>query len=330
MRAWQVTENGEPKDVLQRVDRPVPEVQGGMIRVAVDAAGLGLPDVFMCRGNYAFKPAFPFTPGQEIVGRVIESAAGGPSEGARIMAVTAFFLGAGGFADEALVLADSAFDAPDFLADADAAGFCIPYHTAWIGLVNRAHLEAGETVLVTGAAGSSGTAAIQVAKARGARVIALASDEEKRGLCRTLGADEVLDSRDDEFPQQVLELTAGRGADVIFEVVAGETFMRCQRCVASEGRILAVGFASGAWANASTARLVQTNASVLGVYVGAYDRTQMEAVHAAVLDLKAAGRIAALPTTEWVFDDLPIALQQMADRGAVGKSVLRIHGPASG
>ena len=330
MRAWQVTRHGEPQDVLSCVECPPPPLREDTVRIAVDAAGLGLPDVFLCRGSYAFRPQFPFTPGQEVVGRVIESCEGGPPVGSRVMAVTAFFLGHGGFADEALALSSSTFDAPETLGDAEAAGFCIPYHTAWVGLVNRGRLQAGETLVVTGASGSSGAAAVQVGKALGARVVALAGDAGKRALCERLGADEVVDSGTDDLSGAIRAATAGRGADVVFDVVGGQTFMACTRSLANEGRLLAVGYASGAWANASTARMVQTNASVLGVYVGAYDRAQMEAVHAAVVAQKASGAIAPPPTREWGFEALPEALQQLADRAALGKTVVRVRTPAGG
>ncbi len=323
MRAWQITKHGEPRDVLALADVEAPAAGEGMIRVAVDATGLGLPDVFMCRGSYAFKPELPFTPGQEIVGRVIETCDGGPAVGARVAAVTAFFLGKGGYAEEALALASSSFDAPDSLSDGEAAGFLIPYHTAYVGLVLRGRLEAGETLVVTGAAGSSGAAAIQLGVALGVRVIALAGGEEKAAHCRSLGADLVIDHTARDMIDAVMEATGGRGADAIFEVVGGEVFMGSTRCVASGGRILAVGFASGQWANASTARLVQGNASVLGVYVGGYSPEEMRAVHAELLARQAAGDIHARPAREWPFEALPEALQTLADRRIVGKGILR-------
>ena len=323
MRAWQITKHGEPRDVLALVEIEAPVAGEGRIRVAVDATGLGLPDVFMCRGSYAFKPELPFTPGQEIVGRVIETCEGGPAVGARVVAVTAFFLGNGGYAEEALALASSSFDAPDSLSDGEAAGFLIPYHTAYVGLVLRGRLEAGETLVVTGAAGSSGAAAIQLGVALGVRVIALAGGADKAAHCRSLGADLVIDHTARDMIDGVMEATGGRGADAIFEVVGGEVFMSSTRCVASGGRILAVGFASGQWANASTARLVQSNASVLGVYVGGYSPEEMRTVHAELLARCAAGEIHARPAREWSFEDLPEALQTLADRRIVGKGILR-------
>ena len=326
MRAWQITELGEPEDVLGLVDLDPPAVGEGLLRIRVDATGLGLPDVFMCRGSYAFKPELPFTPGQEVVGHVVETCDGGPPVGTRVAAVTAFFLGNGGFAEEALALAASTYAAPAELSDLEAAGFCIPLHTAWIGLVSRGRIQAGETVLVTGAAGSSGAAAIQLAKHLGARVIASARGEEKGAYCRALGADEVIDHAKVDLAETVNALTGGRGAEAIYEVVGGETFMTATRCVASEGRILAVGFASGAWANASTARLVQANAGVLGVYVGAYDHGQMTEIHEELLGLHAQGAFQHAVTHEWPFEELPTALQALADRGAIGKSVLRVSG----
>ena len=249
---------------------------------------------------------------------------GGPPVGTRVAAVTAFFLGKGGYADEALALAASSFEAPDALTDGEAAGFCIPYHTAWIGLVSRGRLQEGETLLVTGAAGSSGAAAVQLGKALGAQVIALAGGEEKAAYCRSLGADRVLDHSQVDVAEAVMEATGGRGADLIYEVVGGELFMSSTRCIANEGRILAVGYASGTWANASTARLVQTNASVLGVYVGAYAPEQMKGVHAGLLALHAQGRIRCEPAREWPFDELPEALTALAERRILGKGVLRV------
>ena len=326
MRAWQITELGEPADVLALEEVETPTTGEGLLRIRVDATGLGLPDVFMCRGSYAFKPELPFTPGQEIVGHVVESCPGGPPVGTRVAAVTAFFLGKGGFAEEALALAASTYEAPDTLSDVEAAGFCIPLHTAWIGLVSRGRVQAGETVLITGAAGSSGAAAIQLAKHLGARVIAAAGGAEKGAYCRALGADQVIDHREVELAEAVNDLTDGHGADAIYEVVGGETFVDATRCVASEGRILAVGFASGAWANASTARLVQANAGVLGVYVGAYDHAQMTEIHARLLRLHQEGAFQSSVFHEWPFEELPTALQALADRGALGKSVLRVRG----
>ena len=325
MRAWQVTRHGEPTDVLALADVASPVAGEGLLRIRVDATGIGLPDVLMCRGNYAFSPELPFTPGQEVVGRVLDSCEGGPAVGTRVAAVTAFFLGKGGYAEEALALAASTYDAPERLGDLEAAGFCIPFHTAWIGLVTRARLQPGETLVVTGAAGSSGAAAIQLGTHLGARVIAVAGGEEKCGYCRELGAAEVIDHRAVDWVDAVNEATGSRGADAIYEVVGGETFMGASRCIASEGRILAVGFAGGAWANPSTARLVQTNASVLGVYVGAYDHGQMRDVHQELLAIQAEGAFEAGRTRAWEFAALPEALQSLADRGALGKSVLRVR-----
>jgi NADPH:quinone reductase-like Zn-dependent oxidoreductase len=138
MRAWQVRKHGEPRDALQIVDAPVPQVPPGLLRVRVAACGVGLPDLFMCRGSYALTPALPFTPGQELVGAVTEAGEGAEmAVGQRVMAVSAFFLGHGGFADEALALDEFAFAVPDDVADSAAAGFVIPYHTAYVGLVRR-------------------------------------------------------------------------------------------------------------------------------------------------------------------------------------------------
>src|SRR3954463_16723245 len=174
MRAWQVAAAGEPVDVLHQTDVEVPEPGPGQARIRVTAAGIGLPDVFMCRGNYPLTPPLPFTPGQEATGVVTAVGEGVDlAIGSRIMCVTMFYTGQGGFAEECLVGVDSAFPVPDGLSDAEAAGFWIPHLTGWIGLVDRGHIAAGDSLAVLGASGGSGIAAVQLGKALGAHVIAI-------------------------------------------------------------------------------------------------------------------------------------------------------------
>ena len=173
---------------------PLPEPEAGELRLRVEAAAVGLPDVMLCRGSYAFNPPLPFTPGQEVCGIVTAAGEGSRTPlGARVMAVTAFIRGAGGFAEEALVLDGSSFEAPTSLSAADAAGFTIPYHTAYLALITRAQLEAGETLVVLGAAGGSGSAALQLGRALGAEVIAVVTGSAKARACSDLGAHRVLD-----------------------------------------------------------------------------------------------------------------------------------------
>lgn len=330
MRAWQVVQQGEPKDVIQLARVPVPEPNPGEVRIRVEAAALGLPDVFMCRGTYAFEPTLPFTPGQEVAGVVTAVGEGASTPlGARVMAVTSFFRGHGGFAEEALALDAATHAAPEAMPWADAAGFVIPYHTAYIGLVTRGHLAPGETVLVLGAAGGSGSAAIQLGKALGARVIAVAGGPEKGEICRALGADLVLDHREGHLAKVVREATNGAGADIVYDPVGGEMFAEATRCIASEGRLLAIGYASGTWADASTARLVDRNASVVGVYVGAYAKPFLTEVHEALLAHWARGEIRSTAGDPIAFEEIGEALGDIAGRRATGKIVARIGGGES-
>jgi len=323
MRAWQVRRHGEPRDVLELVDVEPPAPASGQLRIRVRAAALGLPDAFMCRGMYPLTPALPFTPGQEVVGTVLESDVAEFAPGARVMGVTRFTDGHGGFAEETLIDTSNAFAVPDSMDDADAAAFRIGYPTAWIGLVRRGALVAGESVLVLGAAGGSGAAAVQVAHALGARVLAVAAGPEKCAHCRDLGADVVIDRRATDVTDAVREATGGAGVDLVFDPVGGAAGEAAQACLARGGRYLLVGFASGQWPRLDAARLVGGNASALGVYVGAYSRAEHEVDHAAMLELVAQGRLRSCVTSTVDFEEIPAALQVLADGAVIGKTVAR-------
>ena len=190
MRAWQVQAQGEPIDVLELVELEPPRPGPGQLRIRVTAAGIGLPDVLMCRGSYPLTPPLPFVAGQEATG-VVTAVGDGVDVplGSRVMAVTVFYQGHGSFAEECLVGGDSTFPVPDGLSDSEAAGFWIPHLTGWIGLVDRGHVAPGDQLAVLGASGGSGIAAVQLGKALGARVIAVVGDEERAEFCRRLGAD---------------------------------------------------------------------------------------------------------------------------------------------
>lgn len=325
VRAWQVIAPGEPREALAlgevaALGSPPP----GMLRVRVEACGIGLPDVLMCRGSYALTPKLPFTPGQELAGVVLEAGAGARARVAeRVMAVSAFFLGHGGFAEEAFALDDFSFPVPDAMPMAEAAAFLIPYHTAWIGLVKRAALRAGETLLVTGGAGGTGSAAIQLARAIGARVLATARGEERRAFCRSLGAELALEPGAD-LTDAVREATRGRGADVVYDTVGGETFEAATRCIAHEGRLLLVGFASGRWGRIDPAHLVTRNYSVVGVIPSGYDREVKRRAQDELLAHRARGAL-RVPLGPLVpFEALPDALERVAHSAVLGKLVLGV------
>src|SRR5882757_723126 len=222
MRAWQVQRAGEPIDVLHAVELDAPEPGPGQVRIRVAAAGIGLPDVFMCRGTYPLTPPLPFVSGQEATGTITARGDGVHlSIGEHIMCVTAFWMGHGSFAEECLVAADSVFPIPAGLTDAEAAGFWIPHLTAWIGLVDRGALRAGDALAVLGAAGGSGIAAVQLGHALGARVIAVVSDEERAQFCRGLGADATINHRNGPVAQALRDANRGRGIDLVYDPVGG-------------------------------------------------------------------------------------------------------------
>ena len=323
MRAWQVQGKGDPVDVLHAVELDLPEPGAGQLRIRVTAAGIGLPDVFMCRGTYPLTPPLPFTPGQEAVGIITAVGAGVDlALGTRVMCVTMFYIGHGSFAEECLVGADSAFAAPDGLSDAEAAGFWIPHLTGWIGLVDRGHIAPGDWLAVLGASGGSGIAAVQLGKALGARVVAVVGDEERAEFCRSLGADATIDYRVGPVGPALREATEGHGADLVYDPVGGSLAEDAAAAMARHGRLLAVGFASGRWPKLQTHDMVVSNTSLVGVLAGGYSRDELDAIHANLAGLVAGGRLRSAVTGEVPFDDLPAGLQRMADRGVIGKRVV--------
>lgn len=323
MKAWVVEGKGAPEDVISSTERDVPEPGPGEALLKVAAAGLGLPDVLMCRGKYAMSPPQPFVPGQEVAGEVVavgEHCAYAVDD--RVMGVTAFYQGHGSFAEYCIAPDFSLYPLADGMDDLQAAGFTIPYHTAWVGLVERGGLAAGEVLLVHGAAGGSGAAAIRLGKALGATVIATASSQGKIDYAAAQGADHCINYADTDFVEAVNALTGGAGADVVYDPVGGETFERSLECIASGGRLLAIGYASGRWGVADGRTLVARNASSIGVYVGAYGHEQMQVFHAALLDLVASGRLDPAPETVIGFDELGESLTRLAERRILGKVVM--------
>jgi NADPH:quinone reductase-like Zn-dependent oxidoreductase len=222
MKAWQVPELGEPRDVLRLAEVPDPVPGPGQVLVRVLAAAANFPDVLMCRGGYQVRPPLPYIPGIELCGEVV--AAGpevtGVAPGDRLIGGPI----GGAFAELTLMNAATALPAPDGLDDAEAAAFFVTYQTGWFGLHRRARLAAGETLLVHAAAGGVGSGAVQLGKAAGARVIGVAGGERKAEAARALGADVVIDRNTQDFVEVVKGVTEGRGADVIYDPVGGDTY----------------------------------------------------------------------------------------------------------
>jgi NADPH:quinone reductase len=322
VRAWQVHELGEPRDVLQLADIPEPEPGPGQVLVRVRGAAANFPDVLMCRGGYQVRPPLPFTPGIELCGEVVAAGPGvtGVAVGDRVIGGSA--LPHGAFAE--LALMSATLPAPDALDDDEAAAFFITYQTGWFGLHRRAHLAAGETLLVHAAAGGVGSGAVQLGKAAGARVIGVVGGPRKAEAARALGADVVIDRLAEDFVEVVKEVTGGRGADVIYDPVGGETYARSTKCIAFEGRILIIGFASGQIPSAALNHALIKNYSIVGLHWGLYQAKEPQAVkdcHAQLQKLAADGVIRPLIGARLGLDDVATGVQQLADGEVVGRIV---------
>ena len=308
---------------LVEIDEPTPGP--GQVRLRVKAAAVGLPDAFMCRSTYALTPSLPFVPGQEVCG-VVDAV--GPEVdvaiGTRLMAVSSFMDGRGGFAQATIAPRHSAFRVPDDMSDVDAASFRIGYSTAWLGLVRRGELREGEWLVVLGAAGGSGSTAVQLGRALGARVVAVASGAEKLEFCRRMGAHVVIDRSADSVRDAVFAATDGHGADVIYDPVGGDLADASLRYIAPRGRVLAVGFASGRWVQANTAHVVTHNYSLVGVYGSSYTREEHEDDHEALLALAAQGKLVSFAHTV-PFTQLPDAVEAVGAGAVVGKTVVTVE-----
>lgn len=323
MKAWIVTTTGTPKEVLNLVDCAVPTPTPGTVRVKVLAAGVGLPDVLMCKGNYPFTPKHPFTGGQEVCGVITDSNGNENFQlGQRVMGVTAFIEGHGGFAEEALIYDQNVFRVPDEMSDSEAAVFTIAYRTGYIALVIRGQMKAGETLLVHGASGGTGAAAIQIGKALGGRVIAVANGTLKTEKCSHFGADDVVDSSCEDFVERVNILTNGKGVDLVFDSVGGDTFNRSLNCLNFGGRLLAIGFASGAWSDASTQDLALNNRSVIGVLATVPTPEISQKIQDELYALYKQGKISPHLQGARRFEELPSALADLEGRLIIGRTVI--------
>ncbi|MEU6238341.1 NADPH:quinone oxidoreductase family protein [Kitasatospora sp. NPDC047058] len=320
MRAWQVAELGEPREAMRLADDVARPVAGpAQLLVRVRAAAVNFPDALMVRGQYQVRPPLPFTPGVELCGEVVE----GPRAGERVIGNPV--LPGGAFAEYALLEAAAAFPAPEALDDAEAAALHIGYQTAWFALHRRAGLRPGETLLVHAAAGGVGSAAVQLGRAAGARVIAVVGGPGKAAVARALGADLVVDRTAEDFTAVVAEATGGRGADVVFDPVGGAAYAGSAKCVAFEGRIVVIGFASGEIPAPALGHALVKNYSILGLHWGLYNTRDPQAVRAAheeLTKLAEAGVVRPL-----VSDRLPLAgaaeaVQRVADGRSTGRVVV--------
>ena len=334
MRAWRVHRHGAPTDVLQLEEVPTPEPGPGQVRLRVHAAALNLPDDRLCRGTYILHPSFPFTPGLEAAG-IIEAIGPGVDEGlVDQRVVTVADLPNGSLADSAIGLVEGLYRVPDDQPFDHAAAFLIAFQTGHVSLSRRGQLRAGETLLVHAGAGGVGSAAIQLGKVFGARVIATAGGPEKVQLCRDLGADFAIDYRAVDFRDAVMEFTDGRGVDVIYDAVSGDVFHQSRRCLANEGRLLVVGFASGDIAQLPTNHVLLKNYSVVGVHMGAYLTTDegrefVHEIYDELLQWYREGKIRPVIGQHVSMADVPRAIDALASRQTVGKVIVDVSGPSA-
>jgi NADPH2:quinone reductase len=328
MRALQIVELSGPDSALSLVELPEPEPShvlspGTGVVVDVHAAGVSFPEVLQTRGEYQLKPPLPFVPGSEVGGTVRSAPDGAGLEGGDRVAA---FCMLGGFAEVAVAPAHLVFRLPDELDFAQGAGLVLNYHTAYFALKLRGRLEEGETVLVHGAAGGVGTAALQVAKGLGARTIAVVSSDEKERVARGAGADEVVRS-DAAWKDQAKEFSGG-GVDVVIDPVGGDRFTDSLRSLREEGRLVVVGFTGGSIPEVRVNRLLLGNIEVVGAGWGAYTMGKPELgqeIGAALSELIHRGFVRPMVGARFPLERAADALNLIDGRGATGKVVLEVR-----
>ncbi len=326
MHAW-LCENPVGVEALRWKELPTPTPGPGEVLIAIEAASLNFPDLLIVQNKYQMKPALPFVPGSEYAGVV--QAVGDGVKHLKVGQKVACLSGTGGFGTHTLAPAALCMPLPDGFPAVDAAAFIMIYATSWHALMDRAALKAGETVLVLGAAGGVGTAAIQLAKAAGARVIAAASSDDKCALCRELGADETINysvhAPDGSLREEIKRLTGGKGPDVVYDPVGGAFAEPVFRSIAWRGRYLVVGFASGPIPSLPLNLALLKGASIVGVFWGDFAKREPQA-NAAMMQtlagLYGAGRIKPMIDRTLPMRELPQAYAVMGSRSVKGKLVL--------
>jgi NADPH2:quinone reductase len=297
-------------------------LEAGQVRVAVHAAGINFPDILMVRGEYQLKPELPFTPGVEAAGEVTEIAGG--LEGTEVGDRVIVRMRHGAYADEVVVGQAQLTPLPPNLDSAEGATFLAAHGTAHHALVDRGQLKSGEVLLVHGAGGGVGLAAVEIGKLLGATVIAAASSEEKLSIAKTKGADHLVPYAREPFREAVKRLTDGRGADVVFDPVGGEVFENSLRCIAWGARVLVVGFTGGIGI-ARTNLLLIKGASVLGVRAGEAGRRDPSLEKArleALMRWEAAGKVRPHLSHRLPLADYAQAMRLLIDRKAIGRVAL--------
>ena len=311
-------------DTLVIEDLPDPTPGPGQIAINIEAAGVNFPDVLIVQNKYQYKPALPFTPGSELAG-VIGAIGEGVAHykvGDKVIA----FAGQGAFAQQIVVPAQAAMPIPPGMDFDTAAAITLTYGTSHHAIVDRAQLKAGETMLVLGAAGGVGIAAIEIGKALGARVIAAASSDEKLAVCKAHGADALINYSTEDLREAIKAATDGRGPDVIYDPVGGIYAEPAFRSIAWRGRYLVIGFANGEIPKLPLNLTLLKGASLVGVFWGEFAKREPKANAAAMREMMgwlAEGKIKPHISARYALADTPKALNDMAARKVTGKIVIR-------
>ncbi len=316
---------GPPENlVLEEVEDPVAAENEAVVEVY--AASLNFPDGLQIQGKYQFQPPLPFIPGSEIGGVIksVGSSLKGFDIGNRVMAIP----GLGGLAEKAIVKAEGLRKIPDSMDFKTAAGFAMVYTTSYYALKQRAHLKPGETLLVLGASGGVGLAAVELGKIMGARVIAAASSDEKLEFIKRLNPDEIINYGDGELKEKVKALTNDRGADVIYDPVGGDLFDQCCRCINWNGRLLVIGFTSGRIPECKANLALLKGSSMVGVFLGRFRKeepAEYEQNFKELMQLYDEDKLRPIVTESFPMEDYVAAFNVFTERKVLGKVTLEIQ-----
>lgn len=324
MRAIVCEEYG-PADSLKIMERELPELKSGEVRIDVRAAGINFPDALVIAGKYQVKPPLPFVPGGECAGVI--SAVGEGVKGFKVGDRVIAMPGIAAFAEQVHVDQKLLVPMPEKLSFEQAAGFCITYATSYYALKQRAALRKGESLVVLGAAGGVGVTAIQLGKAMGARVIACASTAEKLEFCREVGADELINYTEEDLKERIKALTGGKGADVIYDPVGGDFTEAAYRSIAWSGRYLVIGFASGDIPKLPMNLPLLKAGDIMGIFWGSWAQRAPDANlrnFAELLQMVEEGKLNPLATEVYPFEEFAQAFAAITGRRARGKVILSL------
>jgi NADPH2:quinone reductase len=313
---------GSPESLVVE-DIPSPKVNNAHVIVSVKACGVNFPDTLIIQGKYQYQPDLPFSPGAEIAGVVKEVGPGvsGIAVGDRVFA----FIRSGGFSEEVSVPADKIFHIPEKMDFKTASAFIMTYGTSYYALKHRAQLESGETLLVLGAAGGVGLAAVELGKIMGARVIASASTDDKLMVCKKFGADELINYSTQDFRSVISKITNGKGVDVVCDPVGGEITEKALRCTGWKGRYMVMGFASGKIPKIALNLPLLKGNSVIGVFWSDFIQREKETYICVLQDLISwflQGRLNPLVSKIYPLEQADLALNDIIQRRVTGKIVL--------